>query len=318
MDHEESWATQGIDDGPQGQQSALRTWKPSLGQSVRAGKQPEAAAAGVSSAEVFDILNAGPRHRFTANGLIVSNCREGYNDPGIQAVAVYRPTKSRGLAEQIKGRGCRPLRGCVNSDMTREERLAAIAASDKPNCMIVDLVGITGMADCASTAHILAQGKPDEVIERANANATKKDGPIDMAEEVRKAQREIDEEREKARQERIERERREQAEADRRAKLRADVRYSTVQVGQGGGHGARADRQRRVARMPFGKHKGELIAEIPSGYLRAITQGDWCKTEWIRKSAAGVLAERRGSTPRPPIQMQKSLDEINAMLAGGW
>ncbi len=64
-----------------------------------------------------------------------SLCREAYDDPGIQAVAVFRITKARWLAEQMKGRGCRPLRGCVDSTMTREERLAAIADSEKPNCI---------------------------------------------------------------------------------------------------------------------------------------------------------------------------------------
>ena len=61
-------------------------------------------------------------------------CREGYNDPGIEAVAVYRPTKSIGLAEQMKGRGCRPLTGIVDGLATKEERLNVIKASAKPNC----------------------------------------------------------------------------------------------------------------------------------------------------------------------------------------
>lgn len=172
-------------------------------------------------------------------------CREGYNDPGIGAVAIFRPTKSRPLAEQMKGRGCRPLRGIVDSDMTSEERIAAIAASDKPNCMIIDLVGITGLADCASTAHILADGIPDEVIQRANENALKKDG-ADMAEEIIKAQEEIEEEERLAKQareealqaklKRLEDERRAREEALKRARLNKEVTYheQQVQVGQGG------------------------------------------------------------------------------------
>ena len=50
-------------------------------------------------------------------------CREGYNDPGVGAIAVFRPTKSRSLAEQMKGRGSRPLRGLVDGLETAEERL---------------------------------------------------------------------------------------------------------------------------------------------------------------------------------------------------
>lgn len=183
-------------------------------------------------------------------------CREGYNDPGIQAVAIFRPTKSRPLAEQMKGRGCRPLKGIVSSDMTPEERREAIAISAKPNCMIIDLVGVTGLADCASTAHILASGKPDAVIDRANRNVLAKDGPIDMAEEIRFAERQLEEEREAEEQrlreeeerrqqrreelrkslaEKQERRRREREEFARRAAIETEVNYSATQVGSGFG-----------------------------------------------------------------------------------
>jgi superfamily II DNA or RNA helicase len=183
-------------------------------------------------------------------------CREGYNDPGIQAVAVYRPTKSRPLAEQMKGRGCRPLKGIVSPDMTCEERRAAIAASEKPDCMIIDLVGVTGLADCASTAHILASGKPDAVIERANRNALAKEGPVDMADEIHFAEYQLEEERlaeerrlqeeaERRRQKReedrirreemLERQRQERLEYQRRAGIQTEVNYSATKVGSGAG-----------------------------------------------------------------------------------
>jgi superfamily II DNA or RNA helicase len=183
-------------------------------------------------------------------------CREGYNDPGIQAVAIYRPTKSRPLAEQMKGRGCRPLKGVVTSEMTAEERRESIAASTKPDCMIIDLVGVTGLADCASTAHILASGKPDEVIERANRNALAKEGPVDMAEEVRFAEFQLEEERlaeerrlqeeiERRRQKReeerlrreelLERQRQERLEYERRKGIQCEVIYNATKVGSGSG-----------------------------------------------------------------------------------
>jgi superfamily II DNA or RNA helicase len=183
-------------------------------------------------------------------------CREGYNDPGIQAVAIFRPTKSRPLAEQMKGRGCRPVKGCVSHEMTAEQRREAIAGSIKPTCMIVDLVGVTGLADCASTAHILASGKPDAVIDRANRNALAKEGPVDMAEEVRFAEQQLEEEREaeeqrrreeiekqrvareerlKAIEEREERQRLEREEFRRRAQIDAQVNYSATQVNSGFG-----------------------------------------------------------------------------------
>lgn len=205
-------------------------------------------------------------------------CREGYNDPGIQAVAVFRPTKSRALAEQMKGRGCRPLRGVLNGLETPEERRAAIAASDKPNCMIVDLVGVTGLADCASTAHIYANSKSDEVLALANKKAIEKSQQgqaVDMAEEIEAAQHEVDEKKR-------ERERKAQAEADRRAKLRADVKYKQHQVNSGHGKTGTA-KFKDVSGyfvLKFGKYKGQRLMDVDLGYIRwaaSNLQGDWIR-----------------------------------------
>lgn len=216
-------------------------------------------------------------------------CREGYNDPGIGAVAVFRPTKSRGLAEQMKGRGCRPLRGLVDGLAGPEERRAAIADSDKPTCMIIDLVGVTGLADCATTAHILASGKPDEVIDRANKNALDEDGPVDMGEEIRKAQREIDAEREQARQERVERERREDEEAERQAKLKGEVRYSEHAVQQG--QGSRVQRPKRRARFLRGKFRGRRVVDVPQWYLEGAAS-NITEPAWLASAVQKELAER--------------------------
>lgn len=259
-------------------------------------------------------------------------CREGYNDPGIQAVAVFRPTKSRSLAEQMKGRGCRPLKGIVRDDMTPEGRRAAIAASDKPTCMIVDLVGITGIADCASTASIMAESKPDNVIKRANDNMIGKAGPIDVAAEIRNAEEEIaaeeearkrkiaeQEERAKARLERLARERKEQEEAKERARLDAQVRYTEQQVRHGGSGGA----------VMFDAKGRALATDKQKGFLR------WKRytfDESLTKAEAGriigmiqkgtPLDEIRKTTRQPKqadaaVQSgprQKTLDEINALL----
>ena len=229
--------------------------------------------------------------------IVCGLCREGYNDPGIGAVAVFRPTKSRTLAEQMKGRGCRPLRGVVDGLSTPEQRLAAIAKSAKPDCMIVDLVGITGLADCASTAHILAAGKPDEVIDRANENAQKKDGPIDLPQEIREAEKEITAER-------IEREHRERKEAERRAKIQTDVQYSERQVAQG--EGGMTTRKRRDARMAYGKFAGRLVSGLPDWYLE-------CKKDKVSdarlKSAINREIEKRAS----PTQ-GATAEDVNRML----
>lgn len=155
-------------------------------------------------------------------------CREGYNDPGVGAIAVFRPTKSRGLAEQMKGRGSRPLRGVVDGLETSDERIAAIAASAKPDCLIVDLVGITGLAGSRSCLDIFLDGVPDEVAERAHQILEERQETTDPRQAISKAESEIAVEK-------VEQRAREQQEAERRAKLEANVKYLAVRVGDGHG-----------------------------------------------------------------------------------
>lgn len=231
-------------------------------------------------------------------------CREGYNDPGIQAVAVFRPTKSRTLAEQMKGRGCRPLRGLVDGLPDAAARLEAIAASAKPSCMVIDLVGVTGLADCASTAHILAAGKPDEVIERANRNALAAQGPVDMEQALLQAQAELwreatkaelarlrrrdAQERDRERRQREAQEARERSQADKQAKIQADVRYRENRVDQG--RGGRSRNRDGRARMPFGKYKGQLVSKLPTWYLRHAQQ--WKLQDWLAQAVEAELLRR--------------------------
>jgi len=177
----------------------------------------------------------------------------------------------------MKGRGCRPLKGIVDGLDSAQARRDAIAASDKPNCMVIDLVGITGLADVASTASIMAAGKPDEVIERANANALEKDGPIDMAEEIRNAEQELEaEEQERLRVEKQKQEEEDRIarqkiyeEAERRTRLRTEVKYDQRQVRNGQGYEVH-NSNRKTGVMTFGKHKGRRYEDVPREYLT------WC------------------------------------------
>jgi superfamily II DNA or RNA helicase len=165
-------------------------------------------------------------------------CREGYNDPDISCVAIFRPVskKASSLAEQMKGRGCRPCRSIVpvlNELLSPEERVEAIANSEKPNCLIVDLVGVTGLADCASTVQIYADGLDDEVVNLAAHMLEQAEDEAYVAEIVQEAQDRVDAERDRIRAEQEEAERRRREHAEARAKADAQVRYSQHSVGSG-------------------------------------------------------------------------------------
>lgn len=126
-----------------------------------------------TKSRVWDILNAGPRHRFTANGLLVGNS------------------------------------------------------------LIIDLVGITGLADCASTVEIYAEGLPDEIKERA-AEVLAEDGldeEADVEGAIQQAQQEADERREQARREREAAERQAREEFERRSRADAQAKYTAHEVG---------------------------------------------------------------------------------------
>ena len=261
-------------------------------------------------------------------------CREGYNDPNIQAVAVYRPTKSLGLAEQMKGRGCRPISGLVDGLPTAEDRLNAIRSSSKPNCMIVDLVGITGMGKAKTTANILLEGKNDEVAERAMMLAMAADGECDMTEMVAKAVEEIEAEKAEKEKRRLEAVARWEAEqrADKARRLKAEVVYEARKVDQGHGSSNSTGEPRTTARMLFGKYRGKRLCdpEIPDHYLKWANKTlDKMPAWWmgaLRKEMRhrGLIRQKAPKTKRTPrelpenspqhIEDRQNLDHINRIL----
>jgi len=201
-------------------------------------------------------------------------CREGYNDQQIGAVAVFRPVskKASSLAEQMKGRGSRVLPGLIEGIDTPDERLRLIAESDKPSCLIIDLVGITGLADCASTVQIYAKGRDDEVIERAEELQV--GGVEDVQEAIEQAQRQIDDEREERARLKREEEERHREEAERRAKAQAEVTYSTHDIGHGSDPLAMTERQRKGLRWrgieltgvpPSKRQASRMIGQLEAG-----------------------------------------------------
>ena len=145
--------------------------------------------------EMFANYAAG-RFQFLVN---VGVSTEGFDDPGIEVVVMARPTKSRSLYSQMAGRGTRPLPGIVDGLALASERLAAIAASAKPGVEIIDFVGNCGRHKLITTADILGGKRSPEVVERARGKAAGGGKPVDMLEAMDEAERELQEEKERAR-----------------------------------------------------------------------------------------------------------------------
>lgn len=125
---------------------------------------------------------------------------EGWDDPGVEVIALARPTKSRALFTQMVGRGTRPLPGVPDGIDDAEARRQAIAASAKPSVEVIDFVGNAGRHELVTTADILGGDYDDEAVAAAKEYAKgKRDLDIDeiMAEQQRlleqRRQREMDE-----------------------------------------------------------------------------------------------------------------------------
>ena len=131
---------------------------------------------------------------------ILCNCgvlTEGFDDPGVEVVVMGRPTKSRALYAQMVGRGTRPFPGVVDSYDTDLERRAAIAASRKPSCLVVDFVGNAGRHKLMTTANILGGNVSDAAIDRAVEQARTDGGPVRMDDVLDHAESEIAAEQER-------------------------------------------------------------------------------------------------------------------------
>lgn len=67
----------------------------------------------------------------------------GFDFPALDCIILLRPTNSPGLHVQILGRGTRPFYAAGFDLSTKEGRLAAIAASVKQSCLVLDFAGNT-------------------------------------------------------------------------------------------------------------------------------------------------------------------------------
>jgi superfamily II DNA or RNA helicase len=133
------------------------------------------------------------RTQFVVN---VGVLTEGFDDDGVEVVVMARPTKSRALYAQMAGRGTRPHSSVAHAlgDMeSAADRIAAIRASPKPGCLIIDFVGNCGRHKLCTTADILGGNYSEEEVAKASQKAKSSNVPVDMTEALDEARREIEE-----------------------------------------------------------------------------------------------------------------------------
>lgn len=104
----------------------------------------------------------------------IVNCKiygYGLDVPKCDMITIAYPTEDPGWYQQMVGRGGRPEPG-IGELPTRDERLAAIAASSKPNFLLLDLTGEAGKhslcsaVDLDDSASAVAKARAREAIRK--------------------------------------------------------------------------------------------------------------------------------------------------------
>ncbi len=139
------------------------------------------------SGECLDVDEKTEAFVKAGKGTVLANCClycEGADFPDVDCVVVARATKSRAFFRQMVGRGTRVLPGIVDHLATPEERRAAIAASAKPDLLILDPLWISDRIPICD-AFDLVTDKP-EIKERM-----KEGGDGDLEEAEARAERDL-------------------------------------------------------------------------------------------------------------------------------
>lgn len=210
----------------------------------------------------------------------------GWDFPELRNIYMATPTRSLSRYEQRLGRGTRPLPGLIHPEMSREDRLAAIAASAKPHFNVWDITDSSRQHQLLSALDVLDA----KVLENKRRRQLSKDLASSSEGVVMEdAVRELDA------LEAAEREREREALREKRRSLLVGVTFEhdsrdlfSEPVGQ---------KKRRGWRMLWhGKYRGELLEDIPSGYLRFVTKSAK-KKDAFTDAVARELARRDAGGP---------------------
>jgi superfamily II DNA or RNA helicase len=97
--------------------------------------------------------------RVAGPGSVICNAMlltEGVDIADVSCGCMLRVTKIRSLLVQAMGRGTRVLPGVIDGLETKEDRIAAIAASSKPNMLILDFLWLSDRLDLVRAVDLVA------------------------------------------------------------------------------------------------------------------------------------------------------------------
>jgi len=208
----------------------------------------------------------------------------GWDFPALECIVMARPTKSKPLYTQIFGRGTRPLAGVVDFEgSTAESRRAAIAASAKPNFLMIDLVDATMAHKIITSPDVMAGEWGMEVTERVKEKLLENEEAAELDEVMLEAVRELRDEKERA-------------ERERRKQVRAEALYSYHDVDPFSGRAGNIKKRKkeRGARFPFGRFKGMLVKNVDTWYLRSAIYNNKPRLTvgWLRGAVVKELKQR--------------------------
>lgn len=204
----------------------------------------------------MDAFRSGEAHVLTN----VNVLSYGWDHPELRRVYMACPTRSLSRYEQRIGRGTRVLPGVIHPEMSREERAAAIARSDKPVVHIHDITDTSRTMQILNCLDVLDAKVRKSKERRANMMQSVGADGMDVLAAT-------------ASQDSIEAERiRRELEAmkEKRRGLVVGVTFSSED--RDVFSAPEEAKPKRGWRMLYGQYKGQLIRELPSGYLHSVVK----------------------------------------------
>lgn len=201
----------------------------------------------------------------------------GWDHPQLRNIYNAAPTQSLSRYEQRIGRGTRTMPGDVDADMTKEERLASIAAGEKPEFFIYDLTDTSRATQLVNALDVLDAKTPENEERRERFMKAAESG-VDVIEES-KNQDAIDE------QQRL------------LAAAELKKQRSRLIVGMTFDHESRdlfsapTEKKERGWRMLWGPYKGQTLRSMPTSYLQYVERVTK-KESPFKKAVRGELSDR--------------------------